>query len=139
MDQKKRLAKRYSIDVVTGCWLWFGHRDEEGYGRVRAGNRKVYVHRVMHELYIGPIPAGLQVDHLCGVRNCVNPAHLEAVTPRVNVLRSASWAAVNAEKSHCIHGHALVGDNLAIRSDGNRSCRECGRIRCRRWYARQHG
>ena len=87
-------------------------------------------HTYAWELANGPIPAGLQLDHLCRVGLCVNPAHLEPVTGRVNTLRGTSPAAVNAAKTHCINGHLLDGDNLYLEGS-KRKCRTCMSARSR--------
>lgn len=94
-------------------------------------------HRVAYEATVGPIPKGLQVDHLCRNRLCVNPSHLEAVTPAENKRRGFSPPAINARKTHCIHGHELAGANVYYRKDrpGRRQCRECERIRKRKGVA----
>jgi hypothetical protein len=73
----------------------------------------------------GPIPDGLHLDHLCKVRNCVRPSHLEAVTPRENVMRSDGVASLNARKTHCKRGHPFSGRNLYVRPNGERACRKC--------------
>lgn len=135
-DQKSRFARRYIVDQKTGCWLWHGHMAPDGYGRVRLGPSKVHAHRAVYMEYKGHIPDGLQIDHLCCVRNCVNPEHLEAVTSRVNGLRSASFAAKNARKTHCKNGHPLSGENLALAKDGSRHCRICDRKKVMRWHYR---
>jgi hypothetical protein len=91
-----------------------------------------YVHRVAYELAKGPIPAGMQIDHLCRVLTCCNPAHLEAVTPRTNVRRSNSTAGINARKTHCSRGHPLdlASDNCRYSEKYNtRFCRACERLR----------
>jgi len=90
----------------------------------------------MYEALIGPIPEGLVIDHLCRVRNCVNPAHMEPVTNTENVLRGTGPTAVNAQKTHCKHGHPLTPDNLVKRTD-RRECMECRRIREREYKARR--
>lgn len=113
-----------------GCMVWTGslHR---GYGVMFHAGRHSQVHRLVFERERGPIPAGLQLDHLCRVRSCCNPAHLEAVTPRVNTLRGLTITAHNTTKTHCPEGHALVPSNLlaAPLRDGKRACRTCHRER----------
>lgn len=102
-----RFDAKYTPEPNTGCWLWFGALTEKGYGILRLGTgRALAAHRLAWELANGPIPDGLVVDHTCRVRCCVNPAHLRAVTARVNALEnSVGFAAVNANKTHCSNGH----------------------------------
>lgn len=126
--------------VRTGpdCWEWLGAKDQDGYGAhyVRGlGQRRA--HRLVYELLVAPIPAGLQLDHLCRNRGCVNPAHLEPVTTRVNLLRGDTHAARNAAKTACIHGHPFDEDNTHVRRRGHRECRTCIRERARAYRARQ--
>lgn len=123
----------------TGCWLWTAALTDRGYGdRFRLDDgRKVAPHRLAYELLVGPIPDGLQLDHLCRVRNCVNPSHLEAVTCQENLLRGVTWAAYNARKTHCKHGHEFDEANTRIAADGSRSCRACAREKARRTRARR--
>ena len=112
----------------NGCWDWIGCKDRGGYSGIRFGpnrNRSAHVH--MYEKMVGPIPGGMQLDHLCRNRVCVNPAHLEPVTPRDNVLRSTAQSAVNATKTHCVNGHPFSGDNLSTREAGRRRCITCQR------------
>ncbi len=119
----------------NGCWMWTGHIHPSGYGYVVRGigssQRLSRVHRVTYEHFRGPIPDGLVLDHLCRVRSCANPDHLEAVTNRVNVLRGYSLQAVNAAKADCIHGHPLLGDNV-MWIGPLKSWRVC--LTCRRAY-----
>jgi len=119
------------IDVTDGCWLWTGSDSGNGYGRVThpQTKRTVAAHRLVYEAMRGPIPDGLQLDHLCRVRACVNPAHLEPVTQRVNLLRGETIVAACATATHCPSGHPYSGDNLAILPNGERRCRECHRVR----------
>lgn len=94
------------------CWLWTagtnGLTERNGYGRIWVVDRDVLAHRWSYEALVGPIPEGLELDHLCRVHLCVRPSHLEPVTTRVNNLRGTSVAAVNALKTHCPQGHELV-------------------------------
>mgnify|MGYP001609562296 CR=1 FL=1 len=106
----------FKIPIEDGCWVWLDNYNPAGYGGMRrsksTGGEYVFAHRAMYELLIGPIPPGLVIDHLCRNRGCVNPAHLEPVTMRENVLRGVGVAAENAAKTHCDHGHefSLLGE-----------------------------
>src|SRR5690554_6462185 len=93
------------IDRTDDCWLWIGKINNRGYGLFYLDRRMQAAHRAAYQLLVGPIPDGLDLDHTCRVRRCVNPDHLEPVTHRENLLRGASFAAVNAAKTHCPHGH----------------------------------
>jgi hypothetical protein len=113
------------------CWIWTGATDGGGrYGRIGDGaGSSVATHRLAYETWVGPIPEGFELDHLCRVTLCCNPSHLEAVPHVVNVHRGASIQARNAAKTHCHRGHELVGSNVRIRkSDGGRICIACERI-----------
>lgn len=108
------------------CWIWTAGCSTGGYGQFRAeNNHKTLAHRWAYEHICGPVPAGLQLDHLCRIRRCVNPAHLEPVTQRENLLRGATLPARNARKTHCIHGHPFDEINTLVASSGARRCRTC--------------
>lgn len=122
------------IDPDSGCLNFAGYLNTNGYGVVtlgssRNGQRRFLVHRLMYEWFVGPIPAGLQMDHLCRNRGCGSPAHLEAVTQRENGLRGVGACARNAVKTHCVRGHEFTPENTHIRTNGSRFCRECDRAR----------
>lgn len=112
----------------SGCWGWAGRKQPDGYSKFRDNNRSSLAHRYSYEHFRGPIPDGLVIDHLCRNRSCSNPAHLEAVTMRENLLRGEGIFAKNARKTHCKRGHALTGDNVYRTHLGHRGCRACTRI-----------
>jgi hypothetical protein len=116
----------------TSCWLWTRGLNNHGYGRFQSG----YAHRYAYECLVGPIPDGQELDHLCRVPQCVNPAHLEAVTHRVNSLRSLSIWAYEAGQTHCIHNHPFSEANTYITKLGKRQCRPCRARRERERNAR---
>lgn len=123
-----------AIDLTVPCIEWPYSRDTWNYGKVRKDGRNQMAHRVYYEESKGPIPDGFQVDHLCKNPGCINPLHLEAVTPAVNNERSDAPSAKNKRKTHCKWGHPLSGSNLRIRPSGNRECRECARQRTYAFY-----
>lgn len=115
-------------EVVSGCWLWRGNIHKEGYGRFHVNGCKQLAHRVSYELFRGRIPEGMQIDHLCRVRFCVNPNHLEVVTGRENTLRGEGICAKWAKQTHCLHGHEYTPENTYMYGRW-RYCRECARLR----------
>ncbi len=121
-----RLLARVQEDE-NGCWVWQGALDSKGYGHIYAGPGAgvARCHRVTYQHYVGPIPDGLDIDHLCRNRKCSNPAHLEAVTRRVNLLRGEGPAAANARKLHCDQGHQFD----KIDPTRGRYCSVCKRVR----------
>ena len=120
----KRFEKWFRVDE-SGCWLWLGHPQPNGYGNISIYDQVYKAHRVSYRLYKGPIPDGLTIDHLCRVTLCVNPDHLEAVTMRENVLRGRSFIVDQVRQTHCIHGHLLDGR----RANNSRYCLTCNRAR----------
>jgi hypothetical protein len=134
-DINRFLAK---VDKADECWLWTARKNYKGYGMFRLGSRVPYAHRVAYEHYVGPIPEGLQLDHICRVRHCVNPDHLEPVTNAENALRGEGPTAKNVTKTHCPKGHEYTGDNLYVDPRGGRNCRACRREKAKAWRAKQH-
>jgi len=133
------IASRSYISATTGCWLWLGHLDRNGYGKYWIAGRHDYSHRVAYERALGAIPTGLHIDHLCRNRRCANPLHLEAVTTRENTLRSpVAPSAINARLTECGHGHPFDETNTIVekRGDGRtqRRCRTCLLSRLRDKY-----
>lgn len=118
----------------NGCILWTASGNGAGYGAMYiAKGKRVLAHRWAYEHYVGPIPEGMVLDHLCRNRICVNPAHLEPVTHRTNVLRGVAPTAVNAAKTHCDQGHLFDAENTAM-DRGKRACRACNRARSKAAY-----
>lgn len=104
------------------CWIWKGcKRDSKGYGDIRVGGAAILTHKAAFEIVYGPVPDGLELDHLCRVRACSNPNHLEAVSHRVNMLRAAL-----IPREFCRQGHAFTPENTYRKpGDGRRRCRQC--------------
>ena len=115
-----RIARKIRVDPESGCWLWQGRPAPNGYGQVRMQGSALGAHRVVYEFLVTEIPFGLVLDHLCSVRICVNPEHLEPVTQAENARRSG----VARRKDTCGKGHPLTGPNV---NDwrGRRACRTC--------------
>jgi len=131
---ERRLFSRVRIEP-NGCWEWKGVPTCNGYGRIKV-EKPVLVHRFSYEFFKGPIPEGLQIDHLCGNKICVNPAHLEAVTQWENMTRAGTQVSVvNGGKTHCKRGHEFTPENI-YRQPGKpahwRICRTCERERTQR-------
>jgi len=127
--------RSHFVAAPNGCWVWTGFIDRHGYGRFRVEGRvgkTLFAHRVSYELFVGPIPAGLQIDHLCRNHPCVNPRHLEPVTQKENCLRGESPFARNFRKTACINGHPFSEENTYARKRGGRDCKTCNRLNRRR-------
>lgn len=110
----------------SGCWLWAKYLNSDGYGVINVDHHNWVAHRASYIAHRGPIPDGLEIDHKCRVRCCVNPDHLEAVTKVVNVRRSTA-ADRHKKITHCPKGHPYSGENLYIDKKGRRRCNACGR------------
>lgn len=115
------------VEKSDGCWRWTGTVGGTGYAAwTFDGKANQAAYRYSYELLIGPIPAGLVIDHLCRNTQCVNPDHLEPVTNAENVLRGIGPTAINARKTECVHGHAYTSANTGINpTTGSRFCKAC--------------
>lgn len=122
----QRLLYSIQYNIRTGCWLWIGNLRPNGYGRMWYRGKSLSAHRTSYEYFVGPIPEGLELDHLCRVPRCINPAHLEPVTQQENWLRSHALTRKNRDLTECPKGHPYEGHNLVVRErDGARVCRRC--------------
>lgn len=147
-----RLLSRYVVDEQTGCWIWLGGTNAEGYGLIlpNGSDHVVRAHRVSYALFVGPIPEGFTVDHTCHNadaecpggkaclhRRCINPAHLEAVERGENVRRGSR----RIPRTHCRYGHELTPENTYVRvrrGYEHRECRACHREQANaRYHARK--
>lgn len=131
---EQRFWDKVGTATESGCWPWQAGLDKNGYGKFRdASKRCVRALRFAYELLIGPIPLGLQIDHVkargCISKSCVNPDHLEPVTPKENIQRID-----RVLKTHCPHGHPYFGENLYVKPDGSRECRTCMRAKVDAYY-----
>lgn len=125
-DQQWTVAKLLAYaNPEGGCLIWPGKLNRDGYARVRIENRAEYVHRWLYQRGVGEIPDGLELDHLCRRRDCINFEHLEAV-PHAENVRRGDAGKYQTVKTHCPKGHPYSGDNLLLRPDGKRRrCKAC--------------
>lgn len=135
---QERFDAKWQLDPKTGCHVWTASLDTHGYAQISDGAHRILAHRLAYEQSVGPIPEGLQIDHLCRVRHCVNPTHLEPVTQQENIRRGEAGCHEHA-KTHCPKGHPYSGDNLVVRNKRGggegRICRECKAAFYRSWQA----
>jgi hypothetical protein len=132
---EERFWPKVKVGAVGECWPWLAYRDRDGYGRFswQQEDGKIVshgAHRLAYTLRIGVIPEGLTLDHLCRNRGCVNPAHLEPVTRRENILRGTGPAALAARKTECKRGHPFDEKNTGHERKG-RYCKTCKAARQR--------
>lgn len=130
----ERLDARTFYEPNTGCWIWLGTDNGAGYGSISYQGKHQLVHRLTYLLEVGPIPGGLDLDHLCRVRRCRSPYHLEPVTRSENLRRGVLWQCGESHRrqTHCPHGHEYDGRN----SRGERVCRACRRVAMQRYRER---
>ena len=118
---KKPPIERFlsKIKIIGNCWMWQRFKDKDGYSRIQINKKSCSGHRFIYEYYHGDIDPNLMIDHLCRKRACVNPEHLELVTPLINTKRGIGNR--NKEKTRCPYGHEYSG----ISSQGKRICKIC--------------
>ena len=141
-----RFWEKIRLGDPDACWNWLVAVDQHGYGKIRIGGRRatggrdVKAHQFSYEIKYGPVPEGLEIDHLCRNPRCVNPVHLEAVTHGENMRRGMSISGRNFRKTHCSRGHAFDEGNTQIKIDNrgrtHRSCKTCHREGQRRRRSR---
>lgn len=135
-DLPERIKSKIAIKE-SGCWEWTGSRNTKGYGYFSRLGHNILAHRAVYELLASPIPNGLEIDHQCRNPPCVNPAHLEPVTHRENIVRGINPAATHARQTHCVHGHEFNTQNTYIDPRGKRQCRACLNAATAAWKARK--
>lgn len=145
MKDHLRFLSRFKVS--DGCWEWKDRKVKDGYGQFKIKNTYYRAHRYSYFVFVGPIPDGLTIDHLCNNTSCVNPEHLKSATLRENLMRGGSLGAVNSRKTHCKYGHPFSEENTIYYErdgvPGRRRCRACFkrigqlfRDRCSRGEAR---
>ena len=145
IERRKKIIARFETKYVpepmSGCYIWIAGLNKGGYGKFKMSQPRQTkaAYKVAYELFIGPVPPGLQLDHKCRVRCCVNPYHLEPVTNKENLARGIN---ANRIKEYCPYGHPYAGDNVYRRFNKGcwaRFCRTCERIRNLRYYHERRG
>jgi hypothetical protein len=133
------------VAITDTCWNWTATTDTRGYGQLWVDGRFERAHRYSYELLVGPVPQGLELDHLCQNKGCVRPAHLEPVTHKLNTQRGIANRTSrrgmdhhNRRKTHCPQGHEYTPENTKWYR-GGRACRACAREAMRQWRARERG
>ena len=126
-----------NVDFTDTCWLWTGNLNDSDYGRFGSGKKSHRAHRWAWEQWVGPIPEGFDIDHICRVHRCVNPDHLEPTTQYINKMRGESPFALNKRKEFCPSNHEYTIENTYTSKSNMRHCRKCGAERARAYRARK--
>jgi len=134
---ERRLLEKIEKQKGSDCWFFTGSKLPSGYGILWNGVRPIGAHRISFQLYRGEITDGMEIDHICNNRSCVNPEHLQLLTHKENMRKSSALMGINARKTHCKRDHELSGDNLHITPRGARQCKECMRMHARNAKARK--
>lgn len=136
---RERITRHIIVDPITQCWNWQGAKINGKYGTVGINYRKMLAHRQSYIDFIGDIPPGMHLDHLCGNPGCVNPQHLEPVTQAENNRRAGVAGRMDRKsmQSHCKHGHEYTPNNTRITKEGWRECRTCFAAKARRIRAKE--
>lgn len=139
LPPRERITQHVIVDPVTDCWLWQGAKIRGRYGVVGVNYKKMLAHRQSYLDFVGPIPDGMHLDHLCGNPSCVNPLHLEPVTQAENNARAGALGRMDRRSmnTHCKHGHEYTLKNTRITKEGWRECRVCFAAKARRKAARK--
>jgi hypothetical protein len=136
LDIPTKLIAYSKDDADLGCRVWTGGiKGSSGYGNVWDGEKSVSAHRLSYETFVGPIPDGMHIDHLCRNRSCIKPSHLDVVTNAENAKRGLT-SVHNMMKTYCPAGHPYSGANLYVLPSGSRACKECSRERGRAYRLR---
>lgn len=132
----ERFERMYQPVPFSGCWIWTGALSSDGYGAFHVDGHCIQAHKFAYEQRGQQVPEGLELDHLCRIRCCVNPAHVEPVSHQLNMLRGAGVGSANAAKTHCKRGHPFDEPNTYARK-GGRVCRICNREDAKRYRERR--